>query len=74
MAYAEKRGNLWRARWRAPDGTLPSKPGFTSRKAAENHGRDQEAAIRNNTYVDPKAGLITLTEWVNRWFPRLTRS
>ena len=25
MAYAEKRGNLWRARWRGPDGTwIPS--------------------------------------------------
>ena len=56
MAYAEKRGNLWRARWRGPDGTLESKPGFQTRKAAENYGRDQEAAIRGNTYVDPRAG------------------
>jgi integrase len=71
MAYAEKRGNLWRARWRAPDGTLPSKPGFRTRKAAEDYGRDQEAAIRNNTYVDPRAGQITLTEWVNHWYPAL---
>ena len=69
MAYAEKRGNLWRARWRGPDGTLESKPGFTSRKAAEDYGRDQEAAIRNNTYIHPRAGQITLTEWVNIWFP-----
>src|SRR6266700_6876930 len=71
MAYAEKRGNLWRARWRGPDGTLESRPGFTTRKEAENYGRDQEAAIRANTYVDPRAGRITLTEWVNRWFPAL---
>jgi integrase len=71
MAYAEKRGNLWRARWRGPDGTLESKPGFERRKDAENYGRDQEAAIRNNTYVDPRGGRITLTEWVNRWFPAL---
>lgn len=71
MAYAEKRGNLWRARWRAPDGTLESRPGFTSRKDAENYGRDQESAIRNNTYVDPRAGRITLTEWVDQWFPSL---
>ena len=69
MAYAEKRGNLWRARWRAPDGKLDSKPGFRTRKAAEDYGRDQEAAIRNHTYVDPRAGQITLTEWVNLWFP-----
>jgi integrase len=71
MAYAEKRGNLWRARWRAPDGTLESKPGFTSRKDAENYGHDQEAAVRSNTYVDPRAGQITLNDWVNQWFPSL---
>ncbi len=52
MTYAEKR----RARWRGPDGTLESKPGFRTRKEAEKYGRDQEAAIRNNTYVDPRAG------------------
>src|SRR5208282_4150390 len=71
MAYAEKRGNLWRARWRSPDGALESRPGFRSRKDAENYGRDQEAAVRNNTYIDPRAGRITLIEWVNRWFPAL---
>ena len=71
MAYAEKRGNLWRARWRAPDGKLDSKPGFRTRKAAEDYGSDQEAAIRNHTYVDPRAGQITLTDWVNQWYPAL---
>ena len=71
MAYAEKRGNLWRARWKGPDGTLESKPGFRTRKAAEDYGRDQEAAIRNHTYVDPRAGQITLNEWVNQWYPAL---
>lgn len=69
MAYAEKRGNLWRARWHGPDGTLESRSGFRRRKDAEDYGRDQEAAIRNNSYVDPRAGRLTLTEWVNRWFP-----
>jgi integrase len=44
-------------------------PGFRRRKDAEDYGRDQEAAIRNNTYVDPRAGQITLTEWVNHWYP-----
>lgn len=53
MAYAERRGKLWRARWRSPDGTLESKLGFRSRKDAEKYGRDQEAAIRSNTYIDP---------------------
>jgi len=49
MGYAEKRGKLWRARWRGPDGTLESMPGFQRRKDAEDYARDQEAAIRNNT-------------------------
>src|SRR6266566_2086728 len=60
-----KNGGTCGARWRGPDGTLESKPGFQTRKAAENYARDQEAAIRSNTYVDPRAGRITLTEWVN---------
>jgi integrase len=71
MAYAEKRGRLWRARWRGPDGTLESQPGFQTRKAAEDYGRDQEAAIRGNTYIDPRASRINLTEWVNQWYPSL---
>jgi integrase len=71
MAYAEKRGNLWRARWRGPDGTLESQPGFQKRKAAEQYGRDQESNIRSNRYVDPRGGRLTLSEWVNIWFPAL---
>jgi integrase len=71
MAYAEKRGRLWRSRWLGPDGTLESKSGFLKKKDAEDYGNDQEAAIRSNTYIDPRAGLITLSEWVNRWFPAL---
>jgi integrase len=71
MAYAEKRGNLWRARWRSPDGTLESEPGFKTRKAAEDYGRDQEASIRSRTYVDPRSREITLVEWANQWYPAL---
>ncbi|PSK96615.1 integrase-like protein [Murinocardiopsis flavida] len=71
MAYAEKRGNLWRARWRGPNGRLESEPGFTSKRAAAKYGRDQEAAIRNDTYVDPRSGLLRVTEWANTWFAAL---
>ena len=71
MAYAEKRGNLWRARWRGPDGTLEQKPGFRTKKEAEAYGRDQESAIRSHTYVEPQSLQLTVTGWVNRWFPAL---
>ena len=68
MAYAERRGKLWRVRWRAPDGTLEAKSGFRTRKAAENYGRDQEAAVRSNTYIDPKtvAAAVTNKETCNQ--------
>jgi integrase len=71
VAYAEKRGKLWRVRWYGPDGTLESKSGFATRREAERHGRDQEAALRSGAYTDPKAGQITLNEWVNRWYQGL---
>jgi hypothetical protein len=48
---------------------LESKSGFATEKAALNYGRDQEAAIRNDTYVDPRAGQISVTDWVNEWYP-----
>jgi integrase len=71
MAYAEKRGNLWRARWQAPDGTSPSKSGFPTRRSAEQFGQDKESSVRSNTYVDSKSGQILLTDWANTWFSAL---
>jgi hypothetical protein len=46
MAYAEKHGRGWRARWRDADGSLRSASGFASRGAAEGYGRDREAGLR----------------------------
>lgn len=69
MGYGEKRGKFYRARWKGPTGKLESMPGFTSKKAAEIYANDQEAAIRAGRYVDPRAGQITLLEWVNIWYP-----
>ncbi|MCC5574576.1 hypothetical protein IMZ11_02835 [Microtetraspora sp. AC03309] len=71
MGYAEKRGALWRARWHNPAGKLESMTGFSTKRAAEQYANDQEAAIRAGRYIDPKAGQITVTEWVNIWYPTL---
>lgn len=56
MAYAEKRGGgkrPWRARYKKPDGTLGSEPGFRLKSAAEDWGEEQEARIRAGTWIDP---------------------
>lgn len=71
MAFAEKRGKFWRARWKGPEGYLESESGFETKNAALDFGRDKEASIRNHTYVDPRAANMTLNEWVNVWFPSL---
>lgn len=72
MAYAEKkRGNLWRARWVSPSGKLESQSGFKTRKAAEDYANDQESSVRKNTYVDVRAGQVTVAEIANAWYSGL---
>ncbi|KUH38427.1 hypothetical protein ATE80_13240, partial [Streptomyces kanasensis] len=67
MAYAEKRGtgkNPWRARYKKPDGSLGSEPGFRTKRAAEEWGEDQEAAIRAGRWRDPDKARTLLKDFV----------
>jgi integrase len=67
MAYAEKRANGWRVRYRLPDGTLGSEPGFPTKRAALEWGREQEVDVRRNEYIDPGDGSILLRDWGEMW-------
>jgi integrase len=70
MAYAEKRGkgkHPWRARYKRPDGMLGSEPGFRTKKAAEEWGEDQEAAIRAGRWQDPEKARTPFGEFVPLW-------
>jgi integrase len=71
MGWGEKHGVGYRARWFDDDGEQQSKSGFATKKAAERYANDREADVRAGRYVDPRAGQITLTEWVNEWYPTL---
>ncbi len=42
MAYAEKHGRGWRARWRDKDGKLRSASGFATRRDAEIYAKNHE--------------------------------
>lgn len=80
MAYAGKRNGHWWVRWPLPERTAPTakhpkgRPkegyadGFATKTAALKHGRDQEAAIRAGTWIDPKLGETPIGEWFERWF------
>lgn len=70
MAYAEKRGkgkHPWRARYKRPDGTLGSEPGFRTKTAAENWGEEQEAAIRAGRWQDPEKARTLFGEFAAVW-------
>lgn len=75
MAWAEKRGKTWRARWllpiRAPDGEkmYGSEPGFPTKTAAKQYGEDQEAEIRAGRWIDPARGEIGLDKYFAEWLP-----
>ncbi|MFG7942937.1 hypothetical protein [Streptomyces cacaoi] len=76
MAYAEKRistargskGKVtWRARYKKPDGTWGSEPGFPTKKTAERWGEEQEAATRAGRWVDPGKSACLLADFVPVW-------
>lgn len=70
MAFGEKRGSgkhPWRARYKLPDGTLGSEPGFRTKRMAEEWGDDQEAAIRHGRWQDPRKARTPFGEWAAVW-------
>ncbi len=72
MAWAERHGKGWRARWQGPPGSVPecpSKSGFPTKTGAKRYGEDQEAAIRAGTYIDPNLSQTPLADWWGKWFP-----
>lgn len=76
MAYAETElGGGYRARFKRPDGTLGSKSGFTSEKAAEDWGEEQEALIRRNLWIDNRNAELLFGVFISDWYqavkPRL---
>lgn len=76
MAYAEKRVSTakgkkgkvsWRARYKRPDGTWGSEPGFPRKSAAEDWGESQEAAIREGRWIDPDLMRKPFGVWAREW-------
>ncbi|MFE0137670.1 hypothetical protein ACFWY6_39855 [Streptomyces sp. NPDC059037] len=77
MAYAEKvykvrngrqtKQYTWRARYKKPDGTWGSEPGFPTKRIAEDWGDSQEAAIREGRWVDPDLMRKHFGVWAREW-------
>lgn len=82
MAWSEARGGTgkkryYAARYKDPQGVSQTVKGpdgrpvrYSSKRAAEHAGEEQEAKIRNGVWLDPRAGNITFAEYVETvWFP-----
>ncbi|MDX3024036.1 site-specific integrase [Streptomyces acidiscabies] len=67
MAYAEKRGKTWRVKYKMPDGSYGSESGFPTKNAALSFGRKQEGKVEDGTFIDPKAGKMTVGAWSVKW-------
>ncbi|MFE1109650.1 hypothetical protein ACFW5U_27705 [Streptomyces rochei] len=84
MAYAEKvykvrngkqtKQYTWRCRYKKPDGTWGSEPGFPTKVLAEKWGEEQEAKVRAGSYIDPdlskKPFGVFAKEWMAAQRPR----
>jgi integrase len=64
----------WRCRYKKPDGTWGSEPGFPTKKLAEEWGERQEAAIGEGRWVDPELSRkkfgVFAAEWMRAQKPR----
>jgi hypothetical protein len=67
MAWVEQRGTRHRVRFRMPDGSVGTDSSHPTRAAAELRCKQVDIDQATDTYLDPAAGRITLTEWVQIW-------
>jgi len=82
VAYAEKvykvkdgkktKQYTWRSRYKKPDGTWGSEPGFPTKKLAVEWGDGQEAAIREGRWIDPALARVTFGEFTKKWMAAQT--
>lgn len=66
MAWAEKRGDGFRVRYRLDDGSIFTETGFADRNEAENRAADVESDQRRR-FADRRLAETTIDEWIRQW-------
>jgi hypothetical protein len=70
MAWVEKVGERsWRVRYTDDDGRVTSLGGFPSRESAREYGTTLELQRRQGQWIDPVAGRLSVSAWVEQWWP-----
>lgn len=62
MAFIERRGKKWKARYRAPDGRERSKT-FDRKSDAEQFLAETAVAKNRGAWIDPRAGRMPFKDW-----------
>jgi integrase len=67
MAWVEKRGYMWRVRFRNPDGTVGTDSSHPTKTAATARANAIETDQHRDVFINPDRGKITLAAWVEEW-------
>ncbi|WFE27612.1 site-specific integrase [Solwaraspora sp. WMMD791] len=67
MAWVEKRGDMWRVRFRNPDGSVATDSTHPTKTAASTRANAIETDQQRDVFINPEHGRITLAEWVEQW-------
>ena len=70
MAWVEQVGmRSWRVRFPNEDGGVSSINGFPGRQVAEEYATTLEIQQRQGQWIDPVAGRLSVSAWVEQWWP-----
>jgi integrase len=67
MAWVEKRGDMWRVRFRNPDGTVGTDSSHPTKTAATVRANAIETDQHRDVFINPDHGKLTLAGWVDEW-------
>src|SRR4051794_18317219 len=67
MAWVEKRGDLWRVRFRNPDGSVATDSSHPTKTAANARANAIETDQQRDVFINPDNGKISLADWVEEW-------
>lgn len=70
MAWVEKRGRLWRGKYRDAEGKVRFAGSSPSKRTAKQLAEDKESEVRRGVWHDPQVGRMTFSEYFeDHWLP-----
>lgn len=71
-SYKTNKGKAWRVQYRSPDGKSRTKRGFRTKNEAQAWSDKNAVSIREQDWINPNSGRVTVTELGNTWLSTLS--